>query len=61
MISTEDWKFRYISQQAPPIIAMVSELLIEIIVKLTQETCALLSFFDAGPTTIALPSLSEVR
>ena len=61
MISTEDWKLRYISQQVPPIIAMVSNLSIEIIVKLTQEICALLSFFDADPTTIALPSLSKVR
>ena len=61
MISTEDWKLRFISQQVPPIIATMSDLSIEIIVKLTQETCALLSFFDSDPTTIALPSLSKVR
>ena len=36
---------------------MVSELSIDIIVKLTQEICVLLSFFDRGLTTDALPSL----
>ena len=38
---------------------MVSELLIEMIVKLTQETCAL-SFSSQGLTINALPSLSKV-
>lgn len=40
---------------------MVLELLIEIIEELTQETCALLSSFDQGHTTNALPSPSKVR
>ena len=40
---------------------MVSDLSIEIIIKLTQEIYALLSFFDPGPITIALPSLLKVR
>lgn len=40
---------------------MVSELSIEIIVKLTQETCVLLSLFDQDPTTIALRSFLKVR
>jgi len=40
---------------------MVSELSIEIIVKLTQETCALLSFFDQDYATDVPPDLSEVH
>lgn len=36
---------------------MVSELSIEIIVKLTQETCVLLSFFDQDPNIDRPPQL----
>lgn len=57
----EDWKPRYIFLQVLLIMAMVLELLIEIIEELTQETCALLSSFDQGHTTNALPSPSKVR